>query len=138
MIYCNQNNFVISTLKNEIMMNALRNKVQLIGNLGMDPEIKDVNSKKLATFSLATKEDYKDQKGEKVENTQWHRIAAWGNLAEIIEKHLNKGDEIAIEGRLSHRQYEDKNGDKKYITEVVANELLMLRSKKNTAQQATN
>ncbi|MFW6248706.1 MAG: single-stranded DNA-binding protein [Bacteroidota bacterium] len=119
-------------------MNALRNKVQLIGNLGMDPEIKDVNSKKLATFSLATKEDYKDQKGEKVENTQWHRIAAWGNLAEIIEKHLNKGDEIAIEGRLSHRQYEDKNGDKKYITEVVANELLMLRSKKNTAQQATN
>ena len=108
-------------------MNALRNKVQLIGRLGQDPEIVNLESgKKLAKFSLATNENYTNAKGEKVENTEWHNIVAWGKTAEIIEKYVNKGQEIAIEGRLTSRSYEDKEGIKRYITEVVCNEMLML------------
>ncbi|HZW62874.1 MAG TPA: single-stranded DNA-binding protein [Flavobacteriaceae bacterium] len=108
-------------------MNALRNKVQLIGRLGQDPEIVNLESgKKLAKFSLATNENYTNAKGEKVENTEWHNIVAWGKTAEIIEKYVNKGQEIAIEGRLTSRSYEDKEGNKRYFTEVVCNEMLML------------
>ncbi len=108
-------------------MNALRNKVQLIGNLGNNPEIITLESgKKLAKFSIATNDTYKNAKGEKVTDTQWHNIIAWNKTAEIIEKYVTKGNEIAIEGKLTTRSYEDKNGDKKYITEVVCNELLML------------
>jgi single-strand DNA-binding protein len=108
-------------------MNALRNKVQLIGRLGQDPEIVNLESgKKLAKFSLATNENYTNAKGEKVENTEWHNIVAWGKTAEIIEKYVNKGQEIAIEGRLTSRTYEDKEGVKRYITEVVCSEMLML------------
>ena len=107
-------------------MNA-RNKVQLIGNVGNDPEIKTFEGgKKLANLTLATNEAYNNDKGEKVEDTQWHRIAAWGKTAEIIEKYVTKGKEIIIEGKLSHRSYEDKNGEKRYTTEVVANEILLL------------
>ncbi len=108
-------------------MNALRNKVQLIGRLGQEPEIVNLESgKKLAKFSLATNENYTNAKGEKVENTEWHNIVAWGKTAEIIEKYVNKGQEIAIEGRLTSRSYEDKEGVKRYITEVVCSEMLML------------
>ncbi|MBC5837463.1 single-stranded DNA-binding protein [Flavobacterium muglaense] len=108
-------------------MNALRNKVQLIGHLGNDPEIKNLEGgKKLALFTLATNESYKNDKGEKVEETQWHRVKAWGKTAEIIEKYVTKGKEIAIEGKLTHRSYDDKNGEKRYVTEVVASELLLL------------
>ena len=108
-------------------MNALRNKVQLIGNVGNDPEIKNFEGgKKLANITLATNESYKNDKGEKVEETQWHRLTAWGKTAEIIEKYVTKGKEIAIEGKLTHRSYDDKNGEKRYVTEVVINELLML------------
>ncbi len=108
-------------------MNALRNKVQLIGRLGQEPEIVNLESgKKLAKFSLATNENYTNAKGEKVENTEWHNIVAWGKTAEIIEKYVNKGQEIAIEGRLTSRSYEDKEGAKRYITEVVCSEMLML------------
>ncbi len=108
-------------------MNALRNKVQLIGHVGQEPEIKNLEGgKKLATFSIATNESYTNDKGEKVEQTEWHKVAAWGKVAEIIEKYVTKGKEIAIEGRLTHRSYDDKNGEKKYLTEVVANELLLL------------
>jgi len=108
-------------------MNALRNKVQLIGRLGQEPEIVNLESgKKLAKFSLATNENYTNAKGEKVENTEWHNIVAWGKTAEIIEKYVNKGQEIAIEGRLTSRAYEDKEGIKRYITEVVCSEMLML------------
>ena len=109
------------------IMNTLRNKVQLIGNLGNDPEIINLESgKKLAKFSIATNESYKNAKGEKVTDTQWHNVVAWGKTAEIIEKYVTKGKEVAIEGKLTSRSYETKDGEKRYITEVVCNELLML------------
>ncbi|RTY96010.1 single-stranded DNA-binding protein [Flavobacterium sp. GT3R68] len=108
-------------------MNALKNRVQLIGNVGNDPEIKILDGgKKLANFTLATNERYKNDKGEKVEETQWHRLTAWGKTAELIESYVTKGKEIAIEGKLTHRSYEDKNGEKRYVTDVVVNEVLML------------
>ena len=111
-------------------MNTLRNKVQLIGNLGNDPEIITLESgKKLAKFSVATNESYKNATGEKVTDTQWHNIIAWNKTAEIIEKYVTKGNEIAIEGKLTSRSYETKEGEKKYITEVVCNELLTLGGK---------
>ncbi|MET2984936.1 single-stranded DNA-binding protein [Aureibaculum conchae] len=113
-------------------MNALRNKVQLIGNLGNNPEIITLDSgKKLAKFSIATNESYKNAKGEKVSDTQWHNVVAWNKTAEIIEKYLVKGNEVAIEGKLTSRSYEDKDGNKRYITEVVVNELLMLGKNKS-------
>jgi len=108
-------------------MNTLRNRVQLIGNTGNDPEIITLESgRKLAKFAIATNETYKNDKGEKVTDTQWHQLVAWGKSAEIVEKYVTKGKEIAIEGKLAHRSYEDKNGEKKYITEVVISELLLL------------
>ena len=111
-------------------MSTLRNKVQLIGNLGKDPEIVNFEGdKKLARFTIATNETYKNQKGEKVTDTQWHNVVAWGKTAEIIENYLTKGKEVAIEGKLTSRSYDDKDGNKKYITEVVCNELVMLGSK---------
>ena len=111
-------------------MNTLRNKVQLIGNLGNNPEIITLDSgKKLAKFSIATNENYKNAKGEKVADTQWHNVVAWNKTAEIIERYLEKGNEVAIEGKLTSRSYETKEGEKKYITEVVANEVLMLGGK---------
>lgn len=109
-------------------MNALRNKVQLIGHVGNDPEVKNFETgKKLANLTLATNEIYKNDKGEKVEETQWHKVVAWGKSAEIIEKYVAKGKEIAIEGKLVHRSYDDKNGEKRYVTEVVVNDLLLLK-----------
>jgi len=111
-------------------MYALKNKVQLIGHLGAKPEVKNTeNGKKLAQFNLATSESYRNAKGEKVTETQWHRIVTWGKLAEIAEKYLDKGKEVAIEGKLVNRNYTDKDGNKKYITEIQANELLMLGAK---------
>lgn len=108
-------------------MNTLRNRVQLIGNLGNDPEIINLESgKTLAKFSIATNDSYKNASGEKVTDTQWHNVVAWGKTAEIIEKYVTKGKEIAIEGKLTSRSYETKEGEKRYITEVVCNELLML------------
>ena len=112
-------------------MNNLKNKVQLIGNLGNNPEIINLDSgKKIAKFSIATNESYKNAKGEKIEDTQWHNLMAWGKTADIIEQYLKKGNEVAIEGRLTNRSYDDKEGNKRYITEIVVNELLMLGSKK--------
>lgn len=111
-------------------MSTLRNKVQLIGNLGNNPEIITLDSgKKLAKFSIATNESYKNNNGEKVQNTQWHNVVAWNSTAEIVEKYLEKGKEIAIEGKLTSRSYDDKDGNKRYITEIVCNELLMLGGK---------
>ena len=108
-------------------MNALRNRVQLIGNLGNEPEIITLESgKKLAKFSIATNETYKNAQGEKVTDTQWHNVVAWNKTAEIIEKYVQKGNEIVVEGKLTSRSYETKEGEKRYITEVVCNELLML------------
>lgn len=108
-------------------MNTLKNKVQLIGNLGNDPEIINTESgEKLAKFSMATNETYKNKKGEKITNTQWHNIIAWGKTAEIIEKYVTKGKEVLIEGKLVSRSYETKEGEKRYITEIVCNQILML------------
>ncbi len=109
-------------------MNALKNKVQLIGNLGNNPEIIYLESgKKLAKFSLATNETYKNAKGEKVTNTQWHSLIAWGKTVEIIENYLEKGKEVMIEGKLTSRNYETKTGEKRYITEGQINELFILK-----------
>ncbi|MBL7727821.1 MAG: single-stranded DNA-binding protein [Dinghuibacter sp.] len=111
-------------------MNAIRNKVQLIGNLGNTPEIKKTESgKKLAKFSLATNETYRNAAGEKVKETQWHNVVAWGKQADVIEKYLDKGSEVVIEGKLVNRTYTDKNGTKKYFTEVHVNEMLMIGGK---------
>jgi single-strand DNA-binding protein len=113
-------------------MSNLRNSVQLIGRLGKDPEVRTFDSgKKQATFSIATSQTYKNQKGEKVEETQWHNLVIWGKLAEVAAQYLKKGSEIAIEGKLVHRSYEAKGakGEKKYITEIVVNDMVMLRGK---------
>ena len=111
-------------------MNALRNKVQLIGNLGLDPEVKLLDGgKKLAKVSIATNETYKNAKGERVTETQWHNLIAWGKTAEIVEKFLKKGSEIAVEGKLINRNYTDKEGIKRYVTEIEVSEVLMLDSK---------
>ena len=111
-------------------MYALKNKVQLIGNLGGNPEIKSLDGgKKMAKFSIATNEIYRNSKGEKVKETQWHNLVAWGKVAEIIEKYLTKGSEVAVEGKLTTRSYNDKEGNKKYFTEIQVNELLMLGEK---------
>ena len=111
-------------------MYALKNKVQLIGNLGNAPEVKTLESgKKMARFSVATNENYRNAKGEKVTETQWHNLVAWGKVAEIVEKFLTKGKEVAIEGKLISRSYNDKEGNKKYITEVQVTELLLLGAK---------
>ena len=108
-------------------MKSLRNKVQLIGNLGNDPEIINLESgKTMAKFSLATNNSYKNAKGEKITDTQWHNIVVWGQLAKIVENYLNKGKEVAIEGKLTSRSYDTKEGEKRYITEVICNDLLML------------
>ena len=108
-------------------MSTLRNKVQLIGNVGNEPEITTLESgKKVAKFSIATNESYKDSKGEKVTNTQWHNIVAWGKIAEIVEKYVGKGKELALEGKLTSRSYETKEGEKRYVTEVVIDEILLL------------
>jgi single-strand DNA-binding protein len=108
-------------------MNNLRNKVQLIGNLGMDPEIKEISEgRKMARFTLATNEAYRNAKGERIKETQWHNLVAWGPRAAFVEKFLNKGKEIALEGKLVHRNYEDKEGKKRYITEVQVSDFLML------------
>jgi single-strand DNA-binding protein len=111
-------------------MSQLKNKVQLIGNLGMNPEIITLESgKKLAKISIATNETYKNSQGETVKETQWHNVTAWSKQAEIIEKYLLKGNEVCIEGKLSNRSYTDKEGIKRYSTEIICNEILMLGGK---------
>jgi single-strand DNA-binding protein len=111
-------------------MTSLRNSVHLIGRLGADPEVIEFESgKNKARFSLATTDVVYDKSGSRVEDTQWHNVVAWGNLAKIAADYLKKGKEIAIEGKLTNRKYEDKNGQLKYFTEIVANEILMLDRK---------
>ena len=111
-------------------MKNLRNSVQLIGRLGKDPEVKQLTSgKTLATFSIATSDSYRNAQGDKVEDTQWHNVVAWGRTAEIASEYLKKGQEIALEGKLVHRAYETKTGEKRYITEINLNELLMIGPK---------
>ena len=108
-------------------MNTLKNKVQLIGHVGQTPEIKKFdNGKKMARFSLATNDSYINSKGEKVEQTYWHNLVAWGKTAELIENYVEKGKQLAIEGKLVNRSYETEKGEKRFITEVSVNEIVFL------------
>ena len=112
------------------VMNALKNKVQLIGNLGNAPEVRTTkNGKKMVRFSMATSEVYKNANGEKVTETQWHNLIAWGKVADIAEKFLSKGTEVAIEGKLINNNYIDKDGNKRYATDVHVNQLLLIGNK---------
>jgi single-strand DNA-binding protein len=112
-------------------MNTLKNRVHLIGNLGQDPETKTLDSgKKVVKFTLATSESFKNAEGQKVNETTWHNIVAWNGLADIAGKYLKKGHQVAIEGKIVYRTYEDKNKVTKYITEIIASDLLMLKSAK--------
>lgn len=112
-------------------MTNLRNSVQLIGRLGKDPEIRTFDSgSKRASFSIATTESYKNPKGEKVEETQWHNLVIWGKLANVAAQYLKKGAEVAIEGKLVHRSFETAAGEKKYVTEINVNEFVMLGNRK--------
>ena len=111
-------------------MTNLKNSVRLIGFLGAAPEVKEfAKSKKVAKANLATNDSYKNQKGEKVEETQWHQLVMWGSQAEFASKYLNKGSEIAIEGRLVTSAYDDKDGVKRYTTQVVVNDIVILGRK---------
>ena len=124
----------MSNVKNKVM-NSLRNRVYLIGNLGQDPEVRNLESgKKVTHFTLATSDDFKNNEGQKVKETTWHNIVAWNGLAELAGKYLKKGGQVAVEGRLVYRSYDDKKGVTKYVTEVVIHDLLFLRSGKDNAQ----
>ena len=110
-------------------MNTLKNKVQLIGFMGKDAEVRHHdNGKVVANISVATSESYRDSSGKKVTDTQWHNLVAWGKTAEFIESYTQKGTELAIEGKLINRSYEDKNGVKKYLTEILIGDVLLLNS----------
>ncbi|MFK7757905.1 MAG: single-stranded DNA-binding protein [Flavobacteriales bacterium] len=118
-------------------MNALRNKVQLIGRLGADVELKTLdNGNCVARISVATNESYKNKAGERVDDTTWHNVVAWGKTAELAKQILKKGSEVALEGKLSNRSYETKEGEKKYISEVVMSEFLSLDKKEKAAVPA--
>jgi len=113
-------------------MNNLRNKVMLLGNLGQDPETKTLeNGKKVVHFTLATKDDFKNGDGQKVSETTWHNIIAWNGLADVAGRFLKKGREVLVEGRIVYRNYEDKKGATRYVTEIVLNDLVLLRSSKD-------
>jgi single-strand DNA-binding protein len=108
-------------------MRNFRNSVQLIGRIGNDLELKEVgDGKKLLKLSLATNDTYKNAQGEKVTETQWHNVVVWGKPAEVLYKYSHKGAEIGVEGKLVTRSYEDKQGMKRYITEVLANDVALL------------
>ena len=103
------------------------NKAILVGNLGKDPELRYTQSgQAVCSFSIATSERYKDKQGEQQEKTEWHNIVAWGNLAEICGKYLEKGKTVYIEGKITNRSYDDRDGNKRYITEIVASEMKMI------------
>ena len=111
-------------------MNSIKNHVQLIGNVGQEPTITNLESgKKVARFSMATNENYKSSKGEKQTDTNWHTVVAWGKTAEIIEKFVAKGKEVGITGKLKTRSYTMDDGTQRYVTEIEANEILLLGSK---------
>jgi single-strand DNA-binding protein len=113
-------------------MNQLRNRVQLIGNLGADPELREFDKgKKMVRFSVATNESYKNASGEVVKETQWHNVVAWNKTAEIADKYLNKGQEVCLSGKLSNRKYEDSEGVTHYVSEIVATEILLLGGAKS-------
>jgi single-strand DNA-binding protein len=117
-------------------MNSMKNRVTLIGNLGQDPETKTIeNGKKVAHFTIATDDGYKNADGQKVSETTWHNIVAWNGLAEIAGKYLKKGRQVAVEGRIVYRNYEDKKGATRYITEIVLNDIVLLRSGRESPEE---
>lgn len=112
-------------------MKNLRNSVQIIGNVGNAPEVRQLESgKMMARFSVATNESYKNAKGEKVSTATWHNFVAWGTTAKYIADFISKGREVAVEGKLTNRVYEDKNGEKRFVSEIVVNEVLILGGKR--------
>ena len=114
-------------------MNTLKNTVSLIGRLGKDPIIKTIGAgNKVANFSIATNEAYRGKDGNWVDNTQWHNVVAWGKVAELSEKLLKKGAEIVLEVKLVHDEYETKEGEKRYKTEVNIREFMVLTKKEDT------
>ena len=116
-------------------MNSLKNRAILIGNLGQDPETKTTETgKKLTHFTLATDDGYKNSDGQRVSETTWHNIVAWNGLANIAGNYLKKGHQVAVEGRIAYRTYEDKLGVTKYITEIVLDDLVLLRNGKGQGQ----
>ncbi|NLA49950.1 MAG: single-stranded DNA-binding protein [Bacteroidales bacterium] len=118
------------------MSNSLRNRVSLIGNLGQDPQIRDLeNGRKVANFTIATNQGFRNAEGQKVQETTWHNIVAWNGLAETAAKYLRKGREVALEGRIAYRTYEDKQGVTKYITEIVLSDILFLQSSKGISEE---
>lgn len=118
-------------------MNSIKNRVTLSGHLGQDPEVKNFdNGKTVTKFSLATNESYRNDKGETVTETHWHNLVLWNGLGKMAEKNLSKGKEVFVEGKLVTRQYTDKEGTKKYITEVVVSELLILAPKVKDKEEA--
>lgn len=109
----------------------MKNRVLLIGHLGGDPDIRSTDTgKKWARLSLATNESFQNARGEKVTETQWHNLVAWGKQAEYVEKYMSKGCEVAVDGKLVSRSYVDKEGLKKYITEIHINDSLLLGERK--------
>ena len=116
------------------------NKAILLGNLGKDPEIRRLDDgRAVANFSIATSESYKNKAGERVTNTEWHNVVLWSPLAEIAENYLKKGSQVYIEGKISNRSYEDKDGVKKYISEVVGRDITLLgRAPDSAGQNQTN
>lgn len=111
-------------------MSNLRNRVQLIGHVGNEPEVQNLESgSKVVRLSLATNESYRNKEGERVTKTEWHNVVAWNKTAEIIENYVTKGKEIGVDGKLTSRSWEDKDGNMRYITEVICSEVLLLGGK---------
>jgi single-strand DNA-binding protein len=120
-------------------MNSLKNRVTLIGNLGQDPETKTTETgKKVTRFTLATDDGYKNSDGQKISETTWHNIVAWNGLADIAGKYLKKGKQVAVEGRIVYRTFEDKKGVTKNITEIVLNDLMLLRNGEKSVKDVLN
>ena len=112
------------------------NKAILIGNVGKDPEVRHLEGgASVARFTLATSETYRNKAGEQVKNTEWHNIVAWRQLADLAEKYIRKGNQIYVEGKITNRQYDDKDGAKRYISEIVADNIRFLGKKEDNAPQ---
>jgi single-strand DNA-binding protein len=120
-----------------IIMKNMRNSVQIIGNVGNAPEIREFKGGKMsARFSVATHESFKNASGEKVQNTQWHQVVAWGGMADYIARNVTKGRTIALEGKLSSRSFEDQEGNKRYVTEIIAGSVLLTGTQKKDLSAA--
>jgi len=116
-------------------MKSLRNQVQLIGRLGADPEMREFSSgNNKVTISVATSETYKNKAGDKITDTQWHRVVAWNGTGSFIKKYLSKGDELMVQGKLNYDSYEDKNGITHYVTEIIADQVMIMQ-KVNTKEE---